>query len=96
MKIVIYQEGKLSAIYEDINNPKIKGDIILFDGGQIEGINGNHILVEDEIDPGAELTPDMLELDKKNTLEAFKTFEDLQAERIANLENALLAVLDML
>jgi hypothetical protein len=96
MKIVIYQDGKLSAIYEDINNPKIKGDIIHFDGGQIEGINENHILVEDDIEPGAELTPDMLELDKKNTLEAFKTIEDLQAERIENLENALLMVLDLI
>jgi hypothetical protein len=96
MKIVIYQDGKLSAVYENINNPKLKGDIIYFDGGQFEGINENHILIDDEVEPGAELTRDMLELDKKNTIEAFKTVEDLQMERIENLENALLMVLDML
>jgi hypothetical protein len=97
MKIAIYsKENKLLTVYENINNPKLKDSAIYFDGGSFSGITDKHILIDNEIEPSEELTIEMVQLDKKGSVETFKTLEEQQAERIANLEDALLILMDMI
>jgi hypothetical protein len=97
MKIAIYAENnRLTAVYEGINNPKRHGTVIVFDGGDFSGITDRHMLIDDDVTPSEELTPDMLQLDRKETIDVIKTTEEQQAERIANLEEALLTLMDMI
>jgi hypothetical protein len=87
MKIAIYHEnGELASVYEGIENPKINGQDLYFDGGSFSSIDDNHILLNDDVKVPDTLTDEIKALDKKAALEKFLTAEEEKEQLKAKLE----------
>lgn len=106
MKIAIYnRDGFYATVYEGINNPKIKDNDLVFDGGVMASLNENYIFLEDEVEPPAKLEEAKL-LDQRSRIEQGKTLAQENAElkqkmaaieqRLGDTEGAILAVMDFL
>jgi len=95
MKVAIYQkDGTFATVLEEIYNPKITGDQLTFDNGNLSGFNDQHILLNDEVEP-PETLEDARLLDQraKYTIEKVDEIvelkKQLQEEKEANEMNAL-------
>lgn len=83
MKVAIYKnDGTFSTLFEEINNPKLTENQLVFDYGSISGFDDNHILLDDEAEIPQTLAEALL-LDQK----ANYTFE--KVDEIANLKAQL-------
>jgi hypothetical protein len=97
MKIAVYRKnGKLSNVYEGINNPRINGNDIYFEKGSFSCINDNHILLNDEDDVPDVLTDKLLAIDKKSTLSKFKTPKEENNQLKSRLESAELTIIALI
>ena len=95
MKLAIYTvDGNLGSVYE-IKNPKFVGDKLVFDKGEIKGLEDRNIFLNDDETP-----PDLLDdaklIDKRGSIPKQLTELEQNQERITDLENALLTVMDLL
>jgi hypothetical protein len=99
MKIAFYnKKGMFASKYENLTSPKFNGKDLMFDQVSFYSLNDNYVLLADDVDPPNVIT-DASSLDLKNSIPVEKTQDELIAERdkrIAYLEDALLAVLDLL
>lgn len=99
MKLVVYLEtGAKGPIFEGITNPKLKGNELVFDMGSVSGIDNHHILLDDTVVP-----PDTWEeatlLNKMSSLTEVETLEqqnEALKQRISDLENALITIMDLM
>lgn len=97
MKVAVYnREGNYRTLYEGIANPRLKGDLLIFDGGSFSGL-ANLILLNDNETPPP-LLSDALALDKKPSLTVTKSLQEENEElkkRVNDLEDAVLFLMNM-
>lgn len=89
MKIAFYRKENgqfVSTINEEMTNPKISGDRIIYDKGAISGLTECHILLDDNVDPPLTIE-EAMPLNKLGTLPKVQTSEERMNELKKQLES---------
>lgn len=95
-------DGDFATVYEDLGNPVLEGDTLICDKGAISGWDDRHVLLDDDVEPPgtleeAKAIDKMPSLPKKSTnVEQLEQENEDLKQRTSLLEDALLAVLDLL
>ncbi|MFJ5716520.1 hypothetical protein [Neobacillus sp. NPDC093127] len=102
MRIVVYDnDKKVVDIIEDINHPKVSGNIVDWEGGSVEN-NLPFLLLEDSVEVSEVVTDDIIALDKKSQFVKVDELAQLKIEnadlklRLEMAEMAIVSLMDFI